>query len=33
MSKNAIRIKGKWFNKTIYSLTENGWEIPNKIAG
>jgi len=33
MSKDGVQINGKWFSKTTFRLTENGWEIPNKIAG
>lgn len=33
MLKDGVQINGKWFSKTTFRLTENGWEIPNKIAG
>lgn len=33
MLKNGIRINGKWFTQTRFNLTEQGWEIPNKIVG
>jgi hypothetical protein len=33
MSKDSVQIDGKWFNKTRFSVKENGWEIPNKLVG
>ncbi len=33
MSKDGVQINGAWFSKTRFILTENGWEIPNKIVG
>jgi hypothetical protein len=33
MSKDGRQIDGKWFLETRFNLTENGWEIPNKIVG
>ena len=32
MSKDGVQINGSWFSKTRFALTENGWEIPNKIV-
>jgi hypothetical protein len=32
MSKDAIQINGKWYIQKRFALTENGWEIPNKIV-
>ena len=32
-SKDSIQIDGKWFSKIKFVLTENGWEIPNKLVG
>jgi hypothetical protein len=33
MSKNTIQINGNWYIQKRFALTENGWEIPNKIVG
>ena len=33
MSKDGVQINGKWFLQTRFNLTEQGWEIPNKIVG
>jgi hypothetical protein len=33
MSKDAKQINGKWYIQKRFMLTENGWEIPNKIVG
>lgn len=33
MSKDGIRIKGKWFLQKRFELTAIGWEIPNKLIG
>lgn len=25
------RVTGRWYKKSIYSITENGWEIPESV--
>jgi hypothetical protein len=32
MQINAKFIKGKWYETTTFALSENGWNIPNKLA-
>ena len=27
---NGVRVDGQWYVQTIYSLTNTGWDIPNK---
>jgi hypothetical protein len=27
---NGVRVNGQWYVQTIYKLTNNGWDIPNK---
>jgi len=27
---NGVRVDGVWYVQTIYPLTSNGWDIPNK---
>ena len=27
---NGVRVDGQWYVQTVYQLTSNGWEIPNK---
>ena len=33
MLKDAVLIDDKWYLQKRFELTENGWEIPTKIAG
>lgn len=30
---DGIFIKGKWYTKRVYEITETGWEIPSKLVG
>lgn len=30
---NGIRINGVWYLQRIYSVSRNGWDIPNKYRG
>lgn len=32
MNKNGAFIKGKWYIQKRYSISERGWDIPNKLA-
>jgi len=27
---NGVRVDGLWYVQTVYQLTSNGWDIPNK---
>lgn len=27
---NGVRVDGQWYVQTIYPLTNNGWDLPNK---
>ena len=27
---NGVRVDGLWYVQTVYLLTSNGWDIPNK---
>ena len=27
---NGVRVDGLWYVQTIYPLTSNGWDLPNK---
>lgn len=29
---NAAFVKGNWYYKNVFMLTEDGWSIPNKYA-
>ena len=33
MRPDGAFIKGKWYSKRVYEITETGWEIPNKLVG
>jgi hypothetical protein len=33
VSKNGIRIKGRWYIQNRYDISTDGWEIPNKFVG
>ena len=28
---NGVRVDGQWYVQTIYPLTNNGWDLPNKF--
>jgi hypothetical protein len=30
---NGVRVNGVWYLQRIYSVTRNGWDIPNKYRG
>ena len=30
---NGVRVDGVWYLQRIYSVTRNGWDIPNKYRG
>ena len=30
---NGVRVDGVWYIQRIYSITRNGWDIPNKYKG
>lgn len=30
---NGVRVDGVWYIQRIYSVTRNGWDIPNKYKG
>ena len=30
---NGVRVDGVWYLQRIYSITRNGWDIPNKYRG
>jgi len=30
---NGVRVGGVWYLQRIYSVTRNGWDIPNKYRG
>jgi hypothetical protein len=32
MDREACFKNGRWIKKTVYSLKENGWDIPNSIG-
>lgn len=32
-SVNGVRVDGVWYLQRIYSVTRNGWDIPNKYRG
>lgn len=32
-SKDAVKIKNRWFIQRRYELSSDGWEIPNKLVG
>ena len=32
MRTDGAIIKGKWYTKKVYEITETGWEIPNKLV-
>ena len=32
LSKDGIRIEGKWFLQTRYDITDKGWNIPDKLV-
>lgn len=27
---NGVRVDGQWYVQTVYPLTNNGWDLPNK---
>ena len=30
---NGVRVDGVWYVQRIYTVTRNGWDIPNKYKG
>jgi len=30
---NGVRVDGVWYVQRIYTVTRNGWDIPNKYRG
>jgi len=30
---NGVRVNGVWYVQRIYTVTRNGWDIPNKYKG
>jgi hypothetical protein len=30
---NGVRVDGAWYIQRIYTVTRNGWDIPNKYKG
>jgi hypothetical protein len=30
---NGAYVRGKWYTKFVYPVTETGWNIPDKIVG
>ena len=30
---NGVRVDGVWYVQRIYTITRNGWDIPNKYKG
>lgn len=30
---NGVRVDGVWYLQRIYTVTRNGWDIPNKYRG
>lgn len=32
MRTDGAIVKGKWYTKRVYEITEAGWEIPNKLV-
>jgi hypothetical protein len=33
MSKNTVFINNRWYVQKRFELTEEGWDIPNKLVG
>jgi hypothetical protein len=32
MRTDGAIVKGKWYSKRVYEITETGWEIPSKLV-
>ena len=32
MRTDGAIVKGRWYTKRVYEITEAGWEIPNKLV-
>ena len=30
--KNGVFFRGKWHRKTVFPITENGWELPKEFG-